>query len=163
MNINAKMVQMLFAGLLVSGCVGQTVQESGTQAAARIMFAQKMDGPQQPGGKQCSVTVPAAGESKDFKMDGCGNDVVTFVKFDNVPSSTVVKLVSERSCWENGDWWFNVRAIKHPTSSLWFDIRDLKGAYNTIIVPGVMRTTGHYDHGNIEGKLSCARIYAPAE
>ncbi|ATP49150.1 hypothetical protein GIB19_20740 [Pseudomonas sp. ITEM 17296] len=162
MKTNAHVLSMLFAGLLIGGGVGQTVQASETQAAAIIKFAQRMDGDQHPGGKQCSVTVPAAGaDAKQFKMDGCGNDVATYVKFENVPSSTIVTLISERSCSYSGDWWFDVRAIKHPTSSLWFDIRKLKDAVDTIIVPGVMRTTGEYDHGTIAGKLSCAVIRSP--
>lgn len=163
MNVNAKIVQVLFAGLLVGSTAGQTVQASGTQAQAVISFAQIVND-QIPSGKQCSVQVPAAGApAKQFKMDGCGNDVASFVKFENVPSSTIVTLNSERSCDESkADWWFNLRAIKHPTSSLWVSIPGLEERPNTIVTPGVMRTTGHFDHGEIEGKLSCAVIRSPS-
>ncbi|MGX1017616.1 hypothetical protein AB7M33_000292 [Pseudomonas sp. Y3 TE3536] len=162
MNINAKIVQMLFAGLLVGSSAGQTVQASGTQAQAVIRFSQFVND-QVPSGKQCSVPAPAVGaNAKQFKMDGCGNDVATYFKFENVLSSTVVTLISERSCSYDGDWWFDVRAIKHPTTSLWYDIRKLKHNFNTIVTPGVMRLGGK-DHDFIEGKLSCVVIRSPSK
>jgi hypothetical protein len=162
MKTNNQVLIMLVAGLLVGGCAGQTVQESGTQAVGVIWFAQDVVS-QEPVGKVCSTAVPAAGgNAKQFKMDGCGNDVATYFKFENVPSSTVVTLISERSCSYGGDWWFDVRAIKHPTTSLWYDIRKLKHKLNTVVTPGVMRLGGK-DHESIEGKLSCAVIRSPSK
>lgn len=162
MKTSNQVLNMLVAGLLVGGCAGQTVQASGTQAAPVIRFAQDVVN-DEPVGTHCSTGVPAAGaDAKQFKMDGCGNDVATYVKFENVPSSTIVTLISEKSCDEGGArWWFNVRTFKHPTTSKWVDISKLKDIPNTVIVPGVMRTTGHYNYGNIKGKLSCAVIRSP--
>ncbi|WP_412765482.1 hypothetical protein [Pseudomonas sp. NGC7] len=162
MKTNNQVLNMLFAGLLIGGCAGQTVQASGTQPPGVILFAQDVVN-QEPIGRVCSTVVPDAGaNAKQFKMDGCGNDVATYFKFENVPSSTVVTLISERSCAYSGDWWFDVRAIKHPTSSLWFDIRELKGRLNTVVAPGLMRLGGK-DHDHIEGKLSCAVIRSPSK
>lgn len=159
--------RVLFASLLAaSGVSLPAVAEDGQLANTPIVrFAQKMDGPQQPGGKQCSVSVPAAGSAemqKKMSDAGCGNDVVTFFRLENVQSSTVVALSSENSCG-GGDWMFSVRAIKQPTTSIWLDIRDLKNMQEgDIVAAGVAVNSIRYSGGSIEGKLSCTILYPPS-
>lgn len=164
---STKRVTTLLLVALVSGCglaQAQSSDNAQEPTMGRVKFAQKMDGPQQPGGKQCSVGVGVAGSSpKGTKMSdaGCGNDVVTFYKLEDVASSTRISLISENSC-KNGDWLFQVRAFKQPTTSVWLDIRDLKNMKpGDIVAPGVEVTRSEYDHGNIEGKLSCTKIFPP--
>lgn len=166
MSLCQRVRNLLLAGLL-AGCASTPVlgAEKGSVASTGLVrFAQKMDGPQQPGGRQCSVAVDAIGSRpKQTKMSdaGCGNDVATFFKLEDVPSSTIVGLSSEKKCW-GGDWWFSVRAAKHPTSSIWIDIRDLRNKkQGDIVAPGVVVWQSDYSNGNIEGKLSCAVLYMP--
>ncbi|WP_085675521.1 MULTISPECIES: hypothetical protein [unclassified Pseudomonas] len=137
-------------------------QSSPQQTKGRIEFAQKMDDDQQPGGKQCSVSIPSSGFKLNKMSDaGCGNDVVTFFRFVDVPSTTDVLLSSELKC-SGGDWAFGVQAYKHPTTSKWVDIRTLKGMdVDTIIQAGLIKSYDRFKEGNIEGKLSCAVVYAP--
>ncbi|NQD78224.1 hypothetical protein [Pseudomonas sp. CM27] len=132
------------------------------QLNPRIEFAQKMDGEQMPGGRQCSIGIPESGHKLNKMSDTvCKNDVVTFFRFVDVPSTTNVHLSSERSC-SGGDWTFGVRAIKHPTTSKWVDIRNLVDVKEgTIIQPGLIKSHDRYSSGNIEGELSCAVVYAP--
>ncbi|AXQ49110.1 hypothetical protein ACLPJF_08350 [Pseudomonas vlassakiae] len=162
-----KGVTSLLLMALLAGCGTAQAPSSDSVKVANtglVKFAQRMDGPQHPGGNQCSVSVGAVGESrKKTKMStaGCGNDVVTFFKLEDVASSTLIDLSSEFKCW-GGDWLFRVRAIKQPTTSVWLDIRDLRNReYGDIIAPGVEVIRSEYHHGNIEGKLSCTEIFPP--
>lgn len=162
------MKRYLLISLLVGGLVGCPVASAGpvnTQQAPRgsITFAEKMDGPQLPGGKTCSVSVPAVGKIIQKKLTdaGCGDNVATFFKFVDVPSSTRVWLHSEKRCM-TGDWIFGVKAIKHPATTSWVDIRDLDGKEDgQIVVAGMEKILGIWHSGNVKGKLSCVVISAP--
>lgn len=125
-----------------------------------IMFAQKMDDQQTPGGKTCSITVEVNKPVTENMSDtACGNDVVSFFRFNNIPSSTLVKLSADKDC-KHSDWIFIVAAIKEPATTTWVRIPDLQGFLNgSIVVPGMMLDTNGYIEGNIEGKLSCVQIY----
>ncbi|MGJ7549406.1 hypothetical protein [Pseudomonas alloputida] len=161
--MKTKTVYVLMVCFL-SSCSGAWADQKSSpqQDLGKIEFAQKMDGDQQPGGRQCTIMVQSQGQ-KDNKMKdtACKNDVVTFFRFVDVASTTEVQLSSESKCWGE-DWTFNVQAIKNPTTTKWIDIRTFSGKpKGTIIQPGLMLVYSRHDWGNIEGKLSCASVYAP--
>ncbi|MFJ4443664.1 hypothetical protein ACIPZ8_16415 [Pseudomonas sp. NPDC089422] len=163
--MKTKTVYVLMVCFL-SGCSSAWVdqQSSPQQNLGRIEFAEKMDGDQLPGGKRCSVSVPSKGNEQTKMTDaGCGDNVVSFFRFVDVPSTTVVLLSSEKRCYD-GDWTFGVQAYKHPTTSKWAEIQELKNMpVDTIIQAGLIKSYDRYSHGNIKGKLSCAVVYAPGD
>jgi len=167
---NVQLVGVLSACLLAGFTATADEQASQPQAAVgTIKFAQQMDGDQRPGGRQCFIEVPPAGSAaKIYKMKdtSCNNDVVSFVKFENVPSSTILRLYSEGDCddnHDNADWRFDIRSYINPTTSGWFAIEG--HVYSTpvggIVVEGIRKVGHHYKRHNIEGKLSCVKVTPP--
>ncbi|WP_176507649.1 MULTISPECIES: hypothetical protein [Pseudomonas] len=158
------MMMSLLACSLVA-CSTTLTANAGTlpMSGGTIEFAQKMEQPEHPSGKMCTITLPKPttdGSTKYYKMTdvGCGDNVATFFKFNNVPSTTVVRLSSEKDC-SAGDWRFQLQAIKNPSSTSWVNIKTLRGAeVNKVVVPGMLLLADEYDHGNIEGKLSCVSV-----
>lgn len=167
---NVQILSVLSVCLLAACTVRENERTSQPQATVgTIKFAQRMESDQRPGGNQCFIQVPAAGSpAKTYKMKdtSCNNDVVSFVKFENVPSSTQLILYSEGDCNDsdrNADWRFGLRAYINPTTTGWFGIEG--HVYPTpegrIVVEGLLKGEHHYERHNIEGKLSCVKVIPP--
>jgi len=141
--------------------VGQAA--TGPVRPGTIQLAENMDPSGLPSGKQCTVS-GKPGEYTDFEMSNttCKNDSVSYLKFNNVPSTTMVTFNSERDCSKTDDWRFVVKTTKQPTTTGWMSIEELNAhGVGDPVTAGLELAKHHYAHGNIKGKLSCVRILVP--
>ncbi|MCI3945050.1 hypothetical protein BW686_11850 [Pseudomonas syringae] len=112
----------------------------------------------QGGGDDCSF--PAANDTVYLnKQDhSCDNDVMSYVRLDNVRSSTFITLES-RDCDDDPSWVFELRTTIDPISTGWLSIDALRNKkVGDVIVRGVRLTKGYSGDDNIKGKLSCVRV-----
>lgn len=150
-----KLSRLCALGLLsVVGAMGGGYKEvKAEEPQGYIIFSQQPEG----AGRTCSVPI-RTGTTLMSDTD-CKNDVVSYFQLNNVPSAVVFSLNSESTCSSSGDWYFTMRTIVHPITTIWLSIPSLKTRPNgEIIVKGLRMENNHYDHGNIEGKLSCVQI-----
>ncbi|WP_369990427.1 hypothetical protein [Pseudomonas xanthosomatis] len=163
MNVKTFCRQGLLGRLLVTMAVGSLALSA--MAAGTIQFAEKYEA-SEPGGDRCSVPVPAAGspvKSISFKSGeyNCKNDQYRYFRFDDVPSPTFVVMTSDKQCDDN-EWKMGVLTIKHPTSTSWKAIQDIRGtAMGGIVTPGIVKQEDNGKGGTDKGTLSCLEIYAP--
>ncbi len=150
-----KLSRLCALGLLsVVGAMGVGYREVKAQEPeGYIIFSQQPDG----AGRTCSVPIRTG--TTNLSDTDCKNDVASYVQLNNVPSAVVFSLNSEKNCSATGDWYFTMRTIVHPTTTIWLSIPSLKTRPNDeIIVKGLRMVNNHYVSGNIEGKLSCVQI-----
>ncbi|CAM3964369.1 Imidazoleglycerol-phosphate synthase [Pseudomonas reidholzensis] len=125
-----------------------------TESNGRIELAQKLDQNGAPDGYTTSVEIKN-GYVKFGSDDNPKNDVISYIKMDNVPSAVQIGLTSERAGDHDGDWYFAMRTTNYRTSTGWIEIKSLKGRpVGDIVRAGLRMEVVNYDHGNIEGKLS---------
>ncbi|WP_313644525.1 hypothetical protein [Pseudomonas sp.] len=162
-NKRVWMCTAMLAVALLQGGTRSLAASTTEENVATIKFANK--GSNDEPGKTCTKTVSwnHTGSYNLADMD-CKNDEAYFYMFENVPSAMKIMLSSEKDCdKKKKDWEFEMITYKHPlTMDNWKRISDLKGMVaGQIIVPGLKLTREDYDHGNIDGKLSCFTIDRP--
>jgi len=154
-----KRVSMVAVGVMVvvSSYATSVLAETPQEVTGSIVFSQQPDG----AGKTCVIPVKT-GKTNMSDTD-CKNDTVSYFQLNNVPSAVVFTLNSEKDCAVS-DWYFTMRTIVHPTTTIWLSIPSLKIRQdNEIIVKGLRMERNFYDHGNIEGKLSCVDVVRSEE
>ena len=161
MNTKTVCLLGLLGGLLVTMAVGPLALPA--MAAATIQMAEKLVN-DLPEGNQCSVSVPPVGipqETVYLRNTECQNDQVRYFRFVDVPSPTTVAFQNDDDC-DGTSWELRVKAIKHPTTSGWKSLQEIRTtATGQLVTIGVLKVYDNGDTDQIPGKLSCMQIWPP--
>ncbi|QXH48401.1 hypothetical protein KSS93_10990 [Pseudomonas xanthosomatis] len=162
MNAKTFCLQGLLGRLLLTMAVGSLALPA--MAAGTIVMAEKFENGL-PGGNQCSVPVPAVGSgvtSIKLGSTSCKNDQVRYFRFVDVPSPTMVVFANDGECG-GGSWRLGVRAYKHPTTSEWKTLQEIRDTeMNKPVAVGIEKVDDNGKTDQIPGKLSCMEIYPPS-
>lgn len=128
------------------------------EAEGSISLFEKPEG---QGGDSCQIPFKS-GRYEMSSTGNCKNDQYSYFRLNSVPSAAKITFYSEGRCTISGnyDWYYTVRTYLEPTTTRLVSIPDevASASPKQILVKGVRFEEGHYDHGNIRGKLSCVII-----
>lgn len=149
-------VGSIIAMALLSGCSG-----SNTEALHQgsIKFAANADG----GGSSCSIPFSDVDVNLNKNKYGCEDDVYSYFMLDSAPSAALIHLNSDVGCPRGPsslrEWRFDLKTIKHPTTTPWISIRSLNATETGAIVKaGVILVKKHFDWGDIDAELECVEL-----
>ncbi|WP_153784832.1 hypothetical protein [Pseudomonas sp. EMN2] len=166
MNTKTVCLLGLLGGLLVTMAVSPLAlpaMAARTTEMGTIEMSEKLIN-DMPDGNHCSVPVPAAGAPQKtvyLKNTNCKNDQVRYFRFVNVPSPTTVAFQNDDDC-DGTSWELRVEAIKHPITSYWKSLQDIRTtATGGLVTIGVRKVHDNENPDQIPGKLSCMQIWPP--
>lgn len=154
------------ASIFAAGLLGG-YRESGAEESMPngiLKMAEQPDG----GGRSCSIPIKNGKWNLNDGEFGCSSDDYNYFKLDNSPSAVIIRFTSDGShggteCrWDGyagNDWAFDIDTYKHPTTTGWVQLLDLKGFEpGRIIVAGVRLKQGRYESGDISDEVECVSI-----
>lgn len=152
-----KLIELCAIGLMLASGALQAeavLAEAKTLPDGVISLFENDDG----SGDSCSIDF-LTGKYELSSTSNCKNDQYSYFRLDAVPSATQIKLYSEGDCSKRPDWSFTMHTYIHPTTTKILSIADLNNREAGAIVDrGLILDRKFYDHGSIEGKLSCVMI-----
>ncbi|WP_434703515.1 hypothetical protein J3P85_21830 [Pseudomonas sp. Z1-12] len=158
MNIS----KMLVIGFMViSGCIDASSIMAANMPQGLIRLSANADG----GGKSCTLTIKEQVEPQYFSMKdtSCTNDEARYFVLDNVPSATQIRFDGAPCSFGHHEWYFKIKTIVHPTTTIRMNLRQLKDAPDgSIVVKGVVMLEKEKPGDYSDGKLSCVVVWRSA-